>query len=312
MKLPFNTIALILFPSLLCNAQEYEYVPFPKENASWHIDNLSMDCPPSPALCSQSTMALADDTTINGLTYTKINSVYLGEITSSILSFFREDTAERKVYGLFWDGEYLVYDFSLMVGDTFFVPPPLSSWPEANEFYIITSIDTILVGNSLRKKFTFTGDATIEESSFWIEGIGGGSGPLMSHYVFESWSILRCFNLHLDLLYSEPFPFPPQHLLQQYPWYEYCDTNVVGVEELTAERSLLNVYPNPAIENLIINVENDLDIVTINVIDALGRFALSTFSSHYELDVSTLTPGIYIVMISLENGTHTSTKFLKQ
>ena len=125
-----------------------------------------------------------------------------------------------------------VYDFSLMVGDTFFVPSPLSSGIGELEFYLISDIDTILFGNTLRKKFSFTGTGTIPESSFWIEGIGGGCGPFMSHYVFESWSVLRCFNHNDELLYSEPFPWPPQYLLEQYSWYSYCDTSVVGIVDV--------------------------------------------------------------------------------
>jgi len=231
MRFPSHTIALFLFPSLFCNAQEYEYIPFPTENASWHFDYLSMDCPPTQ-LCSQRNVAVANDTVINGLTYTNINLINNGQLTSGTLHRFREDTVQRKVYGLEDGEEHLVYDFSLMVGDTFFDTYPTAGWPGPGAYYVVSGIDTILVGSSLRKKFTFTGVLSMEENGFWIEGMGGGSGPFMSLDAFESWTILRCFTHHDELLYSKPFPYPPHLLLQQHPWYEYCDTSIVGIVEV--------------------------------------------------------------------------------
>lgn len=209
-------------------AQEYTYVPFPKENARWNVDAMSMDCPPYPALCGQGTFAAAGDTLINGVGYTRINDVYLGQITSTTFYLFREDTAQRKVFGLWSGEEYLVYDFSLSVGDTFRISHPTVG---VEESYVIQGIDTVLVGNSLRKRFNFGGPQSLPESYYWIEGIGGGAGPFMSHYIFESWSVLRCFSVGDELLFSSPMSYPPQYLLELYPWYEYCDTRVIGILE---------------------------------------------------------------------------------
>jgi hypothetical protein len=55
----------------------------------------------------------------------------------------------------------------------------------------------------------------------------------MSHYIFESWSVLRCFSVGDELLFSSPMSYPPQYLLELYPWYEYCDTRVIGITEPT-------------------------------------------------------------------------------
>jgi len=215
-------------------AQEYQYVPFPKENAQWNVDAMSMDCPPYPAMCGQGTYAAAGDTLINGASYTRINDVYLGQITSTTFYRFREDTAQRKVF-LLWNGqEYLVYDFSLSVGDTFHISHPTVG---VEESYVIEGIDTVLVGNSLRKRFNFGGPQSLPESYYWIEGIGGGAGPFMSHYIFESWSVLRCFSIGEELLFSSPISYPPQYLLELYPWYEYCDTRVIGITEPTKSAS---------------------------------------------------------------------------
>ncbi len=221
-NLLLSTFVLISAAGL---AQEYTYVPFPKENARWNVDAMSMDCPPYPALCGQGTYAAAGDTLINGVGYTRINDVYLGQITSTTFYLFREDTAQRKVFGLWSGEEYLVYDFSLSVGDTFRISHPTVG---VEESYVIAGIDTIAVGNSFRKRFNFEGT-----ENYWIEGIGGSPGPFRSHYVFESWSVLRCFSIGDELLFSSPIAYPPQYLLELYPWYEYCDTRVIGITEPT-------------------------------------------------------------------------------
>ena len=308
---------LILSSSLLllafgcATAQEYQYVPFPTANAQWNVDYLSMDCPPSPALCEQGTFAIAGDTLIDGIRYININSVYLGEITNNTFFRFREDTVQRKVFGL-WNGqEHLVYDFSLAVGDTFLVPQPLSSGGGVEESYIITSIDTIPIGNSLRKRFTFQGGSAWPESSYWIEGIGGGAGPFMSHYVFESWSVLRCFSDNDELIYSSPFPYPPQYLLQQYPWYEYCDTSVVGIDERNSET--VHIYPNPASSLVRLDVSGtQAQIDRLEAFSALGNAMSITRIDPHSINISDWPSGLYIIRISFSNGTFINTKFLKQ
>lgn len=283
-------------------------MPFPMENAKWNVDYLSMDCPPSPALCEQGAFAVAGDTLIGGIAYTNINSVHLGQITTNAFIQFREDTVQRKVFGL-WNGqEHLVYDFSLAIGDTFFVPQPLSG---GEEFYIITSIDTVLVGNSMRKRFTFQGVETLPENSFWIEGIGGGAGPFMSHYVFESWSVLRCFSDNDELLYSSPFPYPPQYLLQQYPWYEYCDTSVVGVDDRNS--ATVHIYPNPASNLVRLDVSGtQAQIDRLEAFSALGNAMNIARIDPHSINISDWPSGLYIVRILFSNRTFTNTKILKQ
>ncbi len=278
------------------------------ENAKWNVDYLSMDCPPSPALCEQGAFAVAGDTLIDGIRYVNINSVYLGEITNNTFFRFREDTLQRKVFGHRFGQEHLVYDFSLSVGDTFDIIHPLVG---VEESYIITSIDTIPIGNSLRKRFTFQGGSAWPESSYWIEGIGGGAGPFISHYVFESWSVLRCFSDSDELLYSSPFPYPPQYLLQQYPWYEYCDTSVVGVDDRVS--ATVHIYPNPASNLVRLDVSGtQAQIDRLEAFNAFGSAMSITFNDSHVLNIADWPSGLYIVRILFSNRTFTNTKILKQ
>jgi len=223
-------------------AQEYQYVPFPTANAQWHTDGYDGNCLP-PGLCFQSEVGITGDTVVNGHTYTMVNGMDNGVPWEFSYAWFREDVEERKVYAMWrswstqsFDGavEYVAYDFSLAIGDTFIAPPPLhvSVGQGDTTFYVITSIDSVLIGDVLRKRLWFNPN-TLVSSNFWIEGIGGEPGPFISHYMFEGWHVLRCMWHEDELVYSNPLPGPPEHNLQMYPWYEYCGPYWVGITEPT-------------------------------------------------------------------------------
>lgn len=70
----------------------------------------------------------------------------------------------------------------------------------------------------------------------------------------------------------------------------------------------LSLYPNPVSNGKVyITSKNDLDKEII-VFDVLGKKALQTTISSKELNVSTLSSGIYIIKIN--EGTSTSTRKL--
>ena len=67
----------------------------------------------------------------------------------------------------------------------------------------------------------------------------------------------------------------------------------------------LNLYPNPVSNGKVyITTKNDLD-KEIQIFDVLGKKALQTVLSSRELNVSTLTPGVYIIKIKEEEASTT-------
>ena len=61
---------------------------------------------------------LAEDTTINGTTYTTVNRYWTADKTKRGFVATIRFTEDQKVYALLGDTEYLVYDFYVQVGDT--------------------------------------------------------------------------------------------------------------------------------------------------------------------------------------------------
>ena len=80
----------------------------------------------------------------------------------------------------------------------------------------------------------------------------------------------------------------------------------------TAEnkQSTFNLYPNPATETLFITSENNL-IEKIAVYSINGKLVLSEKENVNQLNVSSLSNGLYFVEITSENGTAIQ-KFMKQ
>lgn len=67
----------------------------------------------------------------------------------------------------------------------------------------------------------------------------------------------------------------------------------------------INLYPNPVSNGKVyITTKNDLD-KEIQIFDVLGKKVLQTVLSSRELNVSTLTPGVYIIKIKEEEASTT-------
>ncbi len=65
----------------------------------------------------------------------------------------------------------------------------------------------------------------------------------------------------------------------------------------------LNLYPNPVTNGKVYIIsKNDLDKGII-IFDVLGKKVLQTTISSKELNVSNLSPGVYIIKITEENAT---------
>lgn len=67
----------------------------------------------------------------------------------------------------------------------------------------------------------------------------------------------------------------------------------------------LNLYPNPVSSGKVyVTSKNDLD-KEIQIFDVLGKKVLQTVLSSRELNISTLTPGVYIIKIKEEEASTT-------
>lgn len=96
------------------------------------------------------------------------------------------------------------------------------------------------------------------------------------------------------------------------------ETDVVSTNELTEDITLA-VYPNPASDNITIQMNNiESNEANIIIYDVLGRISMEkSFNVHNNslkesVEINNLSAGIYTLQIVLENGTSKQIKFTKK
>lgn len=199
---------LILFSSgFFCSpAQTSVYHPFPDSNAYWNIMGIQpWGCPFSQDYYEWFSITISGDTTIGNNVYRKLEIPFIQKTcTQGGLHFpgyagaFRQDTAARKVFFVHQNDsiEQLLYDFTMVVGDTvrgYHVDP----WMCGPNDDIVTSIDSIMIGSTYRKRWN------IGWYFSFIEGVGSTTGLLdpICEIIDGPMISLTCFNQDDSILY---------------------------------------------------------------------------------------------------------------
>lgn len=73
----------------------------------------------------------------------------------------------------------------------------------------------------------------------------------------------------------------------------------IGVDETETESSLINVYPVPSDDFIMIQNESNSAITGIELFDCTGRLMMS-FKENGMIDISSLSPGLYLVSVTTE------------
>jgi hypothetical protein len=143
-----------------------------------------------------------------------------------IESYLREDS--MRVYEFSYDEEVLLYDFSLLPGETI------------SGFYpYVESVDTISVNGKLRKRIFFEDDLDV-----WIEGIGSVYRPFNpTPEAYEAFSLLCC-KQNGNIIFQ--FPYTNTCFIDYLSGYKILEAN---------PKELIKIEPNPF---------SDYTYVTIN------------------------------------------------
>lgn len=296
-------LLLISFLHFASFAQQYEYVPFASVGARWSIDiHNGMNCGQPPGFCYHTYNSIASDTVYQDTIFAVVTE---NSSTQNVFGYVRDDLNERKVFyrQQLSGAEELLYDFGVEVGDT--VNPTVQFF--GGDSYVIASIDTVVVGTTLRRKLNLLLTGSSNET-YWLEGIGSNRGPFLPPPVFENWSFLRCYHLLDELLYSNPIDMPLNYLLQAYPDYQHCDPTLVGIQ--STGKTKLSVFPNPT--NNIINIDlGDYHVdFTVVLTDILGKPILSE-TNQKSIDLTPVPSGYYILTVQLTSGNRESFKVLR-
>ena len=91
------------------------------------------------------------------------------------------------------------------------------------------------------------------------------------------------------------------------------ETSIVSnTEILIAPEQTLNVYPNPANQNLTLDIKNPIKNATLSIVNANGQEVIKQqiTNTHFMINVSQLQHGFYFVKVTDTNGIQVA-KFLK-
>lgn len=298
MKIRLTLFLLVIF-SLTIKAQEYQYIPFPDSNAVWSEVFVEPDYEANTMKYIYNKFALFnEDTVLNGITYHKFFHTHEAEINpdnSVCIGGIREDST-KKVWFNRWEksnaekayanenGEILLYDFSINYGDT--LEPTDHVFLTYSSRLTIKNIDTLQIGGSLRKVFSFK---ELRHPQ-WIEGIGNKKGVVMrmddlTHNDGMN-NYLVCFHQNDSLIYFD------------YERFESCVPAFVFNDAPFMLNPKIKVYPNPVTNNTV-RFEN-LHFESIELYDMYGgliRTESIKRKSEIELILTGLSPGIYTYFI---------------
>ncbi len=290
------------------------YHPFPDSSAVWTIQSQACcanNCPgppfPNPEIIDYNfSYFISGDTSVNGLTYSKIyksgsahahclfgtgidNWTFFSNDYSGAL---RQDTALRTVYFLAAMSlqECLLYDFNLSVGDT--LQGTCLLW--GSECAVVTAIDSFAVGSNYRKKFLLSTNPPYEI----IEGIGSTSGLLEPLCPFEYFGTLICFSR------DGQTEFPDM---------------ITGCEIVSREPELptynnFTIEPNPMRSNVIIRIHPAFDAHKWKIYNMMGMELRSGIVDYKTVTIprDNLPSGTYFISISGQKGFRYSQIFIAE
>jgi len=276
------------------DAQTNVYHPFPDSSALWNEESWWYN--PPGFVHNPQIEFFGGDTIISTIHYKKIMAsgykYYINQTccnyVNGYLGAMRQDTTHKKIYfcKASTTKDTLLYNFNLHHGDTLslsYINPTKSNY--------ISSIDSILIGTTYRKKYNISVLPVGSSSSFvsLIEGIGSTFGLLyMLTPPFEAGSTLNCFS---------------QNHVTLYPNMTDSCSSTVSIKEIK-NNSALNfvVYPNPAQNNFTIQT-NVSDKQTLQIVDVNGKLVLTQIiNGTTSIDASILAQGVYNISLTSSEG----------
>ncbi len=241
-----------------------DYVPFPTENVNWNVlyAGTCAEMPPDTLILRYT---IRGDTMIGEIQYLKLCLETGDTINPQIQTIGALREYDKKIYYIgetivsdMSGGEYLLYDFTKQIGDTI-------KHDSYGEFYsTILDIDSVLIGNSYRKRFKVDNHWFYQNPDYIIEGIGSVKNGLLGHI-----SEIPTCGTH----FWEHICFEENGIVKYLnPSFSDCFASDIlgGVEQFEYETGF-DIYPNPFINQ--IQIENKLNRQNLifKLIDINGR-----------------------------------------
>jgi hypothetical protein len=261
------------------------------ENSVWNILSIETTDGHEPFFPRHTMKIYFDgDSTLNGKTYKKVFHCFDDEFCQypTFEGLIREEN--QRTYSVFPNKteEYLLYDFSVEVGDTIKFYTPRVSIEEEEEFRTffrkVHSIDYVDVNDVLKKKITLTHPNSETITDIWIENIGSLYDFYTIIHMVGYSKVLSCYFQGNELIYKNP---------------EYPNCYYGGREDIPSVQTIAiddcNIFPNPVDDILHISCLNNA-ISRVEIFDNLGR---QVYSQPYKdkINISSFSKGLYLLKV---------------
>jgi len=189
---------------------------------------------------------------------------------------------------------FLLYDFTLTEGDTFSLPYQFGD-------VIVSQVDTVFLLNGYpRKRMVLTHINEEMQTTYgnliWIEGIGALNGILY----YEDWQ--NHTRTHTTCYYDRDI------LKYTHPFSADC---ILSSTVDKSQNPPIIVFPNPTNHLVYYFPEQTLTLQKIEILDMTGRLRLSQKHDTGEVDVSSLTAGVYFLNFYTKKNEIITKKFIK-
>ena len=84
-----------------------------------------------------------------------------------------------------------------------------------------------------------------------------------------------------------------------------------STDEFTIQNEMLSVYPNPVKDQLSLSFTNDIEPESVELYDLAGRLVSTKHNSMESIDMSTMPAGVFMLRVTMKDGTSHHEKILK-
>lgn len=188
-----------------------------------------------------------------------------------------------------------------------------TAFPDTITYYTISVTDSNGSGNTIYVRYTVDVEDELPDASFSTQQNGyvvafTPSTPVAMSYTWD-FGDGSTINTKLPIhTYTENGTYTVTLTIEN-----VCGTdtktqevvvNVVGIEELNAEKSGISVFPNPTNDKFVIGFDKHIEgLVVVELMDMQGRKVLqqsSLLADNLTVDVSNMQPGMYILRLTTE------------
>ncbi len=250
------------------------------------------------------------DTMINGKQASIVYRTHGFDVSNLPNPFFLHYDSNR----VYWHNEhlndfYLLYDFNANAGDSWLIRLPCDTSSPPNHFldtirYNVISTDSVIVNGIVLKRMVIS--SMWSASNTLVEKVGMLSEGYPNSTFFCGYGIadpspwlMRCYEDSILGLFKGPDPDP-------------CDTIYIKVDLEEKIQNKITFHPNPA--NQILRIESDRIIQKILVQSLTGTtlFRMDNNSNNFEIDVSEIPNGLYLISTVSSSGIRQTQKVIIQ